>query len=68
MIKPLAHFLHDFVDQKHQWKIKLFENWKTIVGKFEDKVTIIRIENNLLVLGVCHPAWAQELFMLSDMF
>lgn len=48
------------------WKIKLFNNWDKVVGELNNKVTIIKVENKLLVLGVTHPAWAQELFMISD--
>ncbi len=66
MIKHISELLTSFVCQNDKWKIKLFNNWDKVVGDLKDKVTIIKIENKLLVLGVTHPAWAQELFMLSD--
>ncbi len=66
MIKHISELLANFVHPKDVWKIKLFNNWDKVVGELKDKVTIIKIENKLLVLGVTHPAWAQELFMLSD--
>lgn len=66
MIKHISELLTSFVYPKDEWKIKLFDNWDKVVGDLKDKVTIIKIENKLLVLGVTHPAWAQELFMLSD--
>ena len=40
--------------------------WDDIIGDLKDKVSIECIQNNVLVLGVSHPAWAQELYFLSD--
>ena len=66
MAEQLANFLNDLVSPAHVWKVKLFENWGAIIGNLRDKARIERIENKLLVIGVIHPAWAQELFLLSD--
>jgi len=65
--KRIGELLHNFVQKDNNWKIKLFENWDFLVGPLKDKVSIEKIDRNLLILGVSHPAWAQELFMLSDM-
>lgn len=66
MAEQLTKFLNNFVSPEYKWKIKLFENWETIVGNLKDKAKIERIENNMLLIGVEHPAWAQELLFLSD--
>ena len=64
--KRVGELLVDFVLPEHNWKITLFNNWNRIIGSLKDKVFILKIEKNLLVLGVLHSTWAQELFMLSD--
>lgn len=67
MPKPLKELIHNIIPQEHQWKITLFKHWDEIIGPMKDKVIIEKIEESVLVLGVCHPAWAQELFLLSPM-
>lgn len=66
MFKHISELLNSLVAPKDEWKIKLFNNWDKVIGKLKDKVIILKVENKLLVLGVTHPAWSQELFMLSD--
>ena len=68
MFKQISELLKVFVAPRDEWKIKLFENWDKIIGNLKGKVFILKAENNLLVLGVLHPALAQELFFLSDIF
>ncbi len=67
MVKHISEFLNNFVSPEDRWKIKLLQNWDKIIGEFKDKVDIEKIDRNLLVLRVCHSAWAQELFLLSHM-
>ena len=67
MAKRIGELLYNFVQKDNDWKIKLFKNWDFLVGPLKDKVSIEKIDQNLLILGVTHPAWAQELFLLSDM-
>jgi len=64
---PIAEFLKNVIPQEHLWKIKLYYNWKTIMGVLNDKVAIVRIDHETLVLKTTHPAWAQELHLLSSM-
>lgn len=66
MAKVLNQCLKTVVSEKHLWKVKLLEDWEKIAGKFKDNVIIEKIQEDLLILGVCHPAWAQELFLNSD--
>lgn len=67
MPKRIGTFLTTIIPDEHIWKIKLFGYWETIIGNLKEKVRIEKITNNSLTLGVCHPAWAQELFLLSPM-
>ena len=64
---PLGTFLTNIIPQEHSWKIKLFGQWKKIIGHLSEKVRIEKITNHSLTLGVCHATWAQELFLLSPM-
>jgi flagellar biogenesis protein FliO len=66
-LKHISELLNNYVLEKDEWKIKLFNNWDKVIGNLKNKVVILKVENKLLVLGVTHPAWAQELFMLSDL-
>lgn len=65
MTTQIKQLLEHFIPKEHLWKIKLFMNWDAIMGPLKDKVTIEEIKEGTLLLGVIHPAWAQELFLLS---
>jgi len=67
MSRRVGHYLTDIIPEEHRWKLELFHNWETIIGSLKDKVRIEKIADNSLILGVCHPAWAQELFFLTPM-
>lgn len=47
------------------WKTKLLTEWPSIMGNLADKVTIEKIYDDNLVLGVHDTSWLQELYMLS---
>lgn len=66
MTKDIKELLQSIIPQEHLWKFKLLNHWDTIMGHLKDKVTIEQITNDTLFLGVIHPAWAQELFLLSS--
>jgi len=67
MSKRIGTFLPDIIPTEHLWKIKLFGYWETIIGNLKEKVRIEKVTEQTLTLGVCHPTWAQELFLLSPM-
>jgi hypothetical protein len=64
--KLLKDFLTNIIPKEHNWKITLFQNWENIIGNLKDKVIIDCIKDDILYLGVRHPAWAQELNMFSS--
>jgi hypothetical protein len=57
--------LLNIIPREHTWKITLFQNWENIIGSLKTKVIIEKIKDDILFLGVTHPAWAQELHLLS---
>ncbi len=66
MFKHISELLNNFVPKQDEWKVKLFNNWDKVLGSLSDKVVILKVERNFLLLGVTHPAWAHEMYMLSD--
>lgn len=68
MSKKLADLLKNsnFIKPEYSWKIRLLQIWPSLSNNFKDKVSIEKIENKLLVIGVSHPTWAQELNFFSD--
>lgn len=66
MARHFKHFLDSIIPKQHAWKIKLFQAWNSIIGDLAQHVRIETIQGSILVLGVSHPVWAQELHLLSD--
>ena len=67
MAKQVRALLENFLPSQHKWKTELMQQWESIIGTLSDKVRIEKIDGDLLVLGVIHPSWAQELMFLSSM-
>lgn len=55
-----------FQSKQHDWKIKLLSVWPTIMGPLAHHVTIIKIQEDMLILGVYDSCWLQELYLLSS--
>lgn len=66
MAKPISSVLKHVLPASQQWKMVLFEQWPTLIGEVGQHVRIEKIYNSVLILGVTHPVWAQELLMLSE--
>lgn len=64
MSEKIGLLLTKIIPQEHRWKLELFAQWDTIIGNLREKVRIEKVTERSIVLGVCHPAWAQELFFL----
>lgn len=67
MTKNLPSLLAGLIPEEHRWKIELLKQWDSIIGPLKEKVIIDKIQDNVLVLGVVHPAWAQELLMFMPL-
>lgn len=64
MIKQINTLLTSFLP-KETWKSTLLEEWTIIMGDLSGRVTLEKIYNDTLVIGVRDAAWLQELYMLS---
>lgn len=49
----------------HDWKIKLLTKWSDIIGPLAHQVTIVKIYDDTIMLGVYDSSWLQELYLLS---
>ncbi len=54
-----------FQSKEHDWKIKLLTIWPTIMGPLAQYVTIVKIHEDSMTLGVYDSSWLQELYLLS---
>ncbi|MFA6527380.1 MAG: DUF721 domain-containing protein [Candidatus Babeliales bacterium] len=63
----LPSLLAHLIPAEHRWKIELLKQWDSIIGPLKEKVIIDKIQDNVLILGVVHPAWAQELLMFMPL-
>ena len=66
MDKKVTSLLPTIFSDEIKWKIRLLENWHSIIGSMGTKVTLLHIREPIVVLGVSHPAWAQELHLLKS--
>jgi hypothetical protein len=51
--------------EQPNWKCSLLQQWKTIVGNLHSKVTLEKVLDDTLILGVYDSCWLQELYLLS---
>ncbi len=67
MPTSIKALLSGFVQSNQQWKTDLLNQWETIMGNLAQHVTIKKILNDTIILGVYDSSWMQELYMLSAM-
>ncbi len=67
MAKRLNNPLQSMFPEEIIWKIRLLDNWTSIVGFIGTKVVLLQIREPAIILGVPHPAWAQELHFMKSM-
>ncbi len=66
MTKHIKTLLAPFIQSKQlDWKIKLLEEWPRIMGSLATNVSIAKIYEDTVVLGVYDSCWLQELYLLS---
>lgn len=66
-IKQLLPNMHTISNQNKQWKLMLIQNWESIIGSLASKVSIHKIYNHSITLGVSDSSWMHELYLLSDL-
>ena len=66
MTSHIKTLLQPFLQSNEQpWKIKLLRKWSQIMGPLANKVTIEKIYQESITLGVYDSCWMQELYLLS---
>ncbi len=66
MDKKVPSLLQNIFPDEVKWKVRLLDNWHTIMGPMGKKVILLHVREPILTLGVSHPAWAQELHLLKS--
>lgn len=67
MTRPLKDFIHLFVQNQNDWKIKLAQEWQSTLGSLSEQVTLEKIDKDTAILGVYDSCWMQELYLLSPL-
>jgi len=67
MTRPLKDFIHLFVQNQNDWKIKLAQEWQSTLGTLSAQVTLEKIDKDVAILGVYDSCWMQELYLLSPL-
>lgn len=67
MPTKLNDLLKKQIPQESSWKITLLEQWPQVIGDLHAHVTLEKIEDEVLILGVPDSSWLQELYLLSPM-
>lgn len=65
MAQPIKTFLTPFIQSKDHWKLKLLEQWQSCMGNLARRVTIEKIYDDTIILGVPDSCWLQELYMMA---
>ncbi len=64
---PLKNLLNSYIstNTESDWKLKLIKEWPEIIGTLSTKVTLEKVHEDTIVLGVSDSCWMQELYLLS---
>lgn len=62
---PVRNILQTYLDHETDWKFKLIKHWPEIIGTLSSKVTLEKVNDDTIVLGVYDSCWMQELYLLS---
>lgn len=67
MAQEIKKLLQDLFNVQDNWKCKLLNNWSAIIGSLAPQVSVEKIEDEILTLGVRDSCWLQELHLLSPL-
>lgn len=65
MAYEIQNLLTNLLPNEHKWKINLLAQWHSIVGTIATTITLEKIYDDMLIIGVTDSSWLQELYMLS---
>ncbi len=63
----IKKLLKPYIQSHDEWKFKLLQNWKQVVGTLAHNVSLEKVTNDTVILGVHDSCWMQELYLLSPM-
>lgn len=66
MPSHIKTLLSSFIRSQQGWKFKLLKEWNTLMGPLANNVTLEKVYNDKVVLGVSDSCWLQELYLLSS--
>ncbi|NDD54203.1 DUF721 domain-containing protein [bacterium] len=66
-MKDLKAIIPSLLELEHSWRGKLFAQWGTIIGPLATAVRLEKVDGSTLFVAVSHPAWAQELRLLTPL-
>lgn len=64
-MKCITQLLDTVFKQNADWKIYLMAHWPKIIGNLAPYVTLEKVLDETIILGVKDSTWMQELYMLS---
>lgn len=67
MATHIKNLLKSFLHHDTNWQGYLIANWTTIIGNLKDHVSLEKIQDDTIILGVNNSSWMHELYMLSGM-
>ncbi len=67
MATDFKQLLQTIINPEKSWKTDLLYRWHDIIGSLHSKVRIEKIDGDILILGVSHSCWMQELYLLSPL-
>ena len=62
LIKDL---LDRFITHDNRWQIQLVSQWHIIMGNLNSRVQLLKIEDDIINIGVTDSCWMQELYLLK---
>ena len=66
-MKKIGDLLPSLMTGPDAWKMQLLRAWPTVLGDLTPLVSLEKIDNDTLILGVQDSCWLQELYMLSPL-
>ena len=67
MAQPVKTILDELLSQQNNWQLQLLNQWPTIVQAIKTRVHLLKIEPEVLTIGVQDSCWLQELYLLSPL-
>ncbi|HLE76327.1 MAG TPA: DUF721 domain-containing protein [Candidatus Babeliales bacterium] len=66
MTSHIKTFLSPLLQKKEQnWKISILAKWPEIMGNLANHVSIEKIQDDSIILGVQNSSWLQELYLMG---